>query len=1402
MTPEETNFLRSCTPDEESFKKLQQYLKKEKRFRHLSDMSIDGVIISQNAVIVDANSAVSAIYGYTFDEIRGKTLFDFTTPESSKIALHKMQNGFTGTYELTAVHKDGYTFPIEVVGKNLEYDGDKYRITIVRDITERKQQEQKLRSLQANTLALIENTDDSIWSVDREYRLITFNSAFSKSFFDGFGIRLTVGAHASDLVPEEVFYYWKALYDRALKGEKFSVENKFEMPGILMYSEISLNPIITDGEITGVAAYSRDITERKRSEEAFKNSQSNLTAIFENTDAAIWSVDPEFRLLTFNSAYDEVFFKTFGQRLQTGASLVDLVPEATATMWRPMYERAFTGERFSFEFTVVLNGEERFREVALNPIYSGEIITSVTAFGRDVTERKINEEALKSSLEKISALIENTTDSIWSVDREYCLTAFNSVYEQFFLKRFGKNLKIGLALHEAVPEGIYTHLVENYERAFKGEQFSFEYDVEFNGKTRNREISLNPIVSGDIITGVVAFGRDITGRKQSEEVLKKSQAAIRGLIENTKDSIWSIDRDYCLLTYNSVFEQHFFKENGIYPAIGISLKEIIPAQTLQYWLPVYYRALNGEHFTVENETGDVGELCYTEVTLNPFITDGEITGVAAFSRDISERKRSEQALKVSKANITDVIENTSDLIWSFDRDFKIITFNTNYAHYLEHAYGVNTVSGMEVFKIGSALENDYWKNKYSRALNGEKYSFDIKYEAEGKKHYVELSLNPIITEGTVTGVVAFGRDITERKQNEFALRKSQSNIMALIENTTASFWSVDRSCRLLTLNTVFAANHFNEYGIRLKVGDANLEAMPAEMASYWESLYERCFEGEHIIFDRHSGKSSSTELYYQETSLHPIITDGVITGAACSSRDITDRKRTEERLREHSALLDIANEAVIVRDLNTRVTFWNKAAERMYGWTGRESIGRSINDLIYNKDTTERFKEAWDELLFSGQWSGELIEQNRNGKEVISYCRWTLVFDSNGKPKSVLAINNDITEQKSLQEQFYRSQRMESLGTLASGIAHDLNNVLTPILLSVEILRLKYPEEKNSRMLETIEVSAQRGSDIVRQVLMFASGVGGERKLLSLADSIREIAMIIRKTFSKSIEVLVSISDSASPILGDATQIQQILMNLCVNARDAMPQGGEICIELEGRVPTHEIFSTTPEAKSLEYTVLAITDSGKGIPPEILDKIFDPFFTTKEKGSGTGLGLSTVNAIVKSHNGFMKVFNNINKDKGATFEIWLPASHGKQHNAITQEPATVLTGQRKTILIVDDEPLILQLISYALENFGFTILTANNGAEALLVFKENPQIELVITDVNMPLVDGPALIAELIKLKQSLKFIIMTGLPINTRMDEMKAVGVSSFLSKPFKTQILLKAIENAFNPEVAIPAM
>jgi len=331
--------------------------------------------------------------------------------------------------------------------------------------------------------------------------------------------------------------------------------------------------------------------------------------------------------------------------------------------------------------------------------------------------------------------------------------------------------------------------------------------------------------------------------------------------------------------------------------------------------------------------------------------------------------------------------------------------------------------------------------------------------------------------------------------------------------------------------------------------------------------------------------------------------------------------------------------------------FWNMGAERMYGWTRQEVLGRKMDELLYTQP--KELKEAYRVTLSQGDWHGELQHFTKDGDELMIESRWTLIRDNEGLAKSVLAINTDITEKKMIEAQFMRAQRMESIGTLAGGIAHDLNNILAPIMMSIELLKETSTDPMSANILKTIEVSAKRGADIVRQVLSFARGLEGERIEVQLKHLLNEVQSIIKDTFPKDIRLEFSIPNDIWTILGDPTQVHQILLNLCVNARDAMPNGGSLSVNVENCVLDEHYAAMNLQAKAGRYVQISVADTGTGIPPTLLEKIFEPFFTTKPINKGTGLGLSTVMAIVKSHGGLINVYSEPNK--GTTFKVYLPA---------------------------------------------------------------------------------------------------------------------------------------------------
>ena len=528
--------------------------------------------------------------------------------------------------------------------------------------------------------------------------------------------------------------------------------------------------------------------------------------------------------------------------------------------------------------------------------------------------------------------------------------------------------------------------------------------------------------------------------------------------------------------------------------------------------------------------------------------------------------------------------------------------------------------------------------------------------------------------------------------------------------------------------------------------------------------------------------------YWVDTTIVPFLneTEKPYQYVAIRS-DITERKRAEQQIREQAALLDQAQDAILVRDLDQKILFWNKGAEKIYGWAAAEAVGRNAKELLF-KGSSAQFDAAARAVLRDGEWQGEIRQIRRDGEEIIVESRWTLVRDEKGQPNSILVINTDVTEKKRMESQFLRAQRMESIGTLAGGIAHDLNNVLSPILMAIDMLQLKTTDEASRKWLDVLRTNAERGGNMVRQVLSFARGVEGERVALQPKHLIKEIVKILRETLPKSIEINFQIPKDLWIISADATQIHQVLMNLCVNARDAMPEGGSISIKAENVFVDENYARMHLEAKPGRFVMISVADTGPGMSVEIQSRIFEPFFTTKEMTKGTGLGLSTALTIVKSHGGFINVYSELHK--GSQFTLYLPAldTPGAINSAALQTDLPL--GNGELILVVDDEESIREITRGTLETFGYTVLTASDGTEALAHYADKKnEIAAVLTDMVMPFMDGPATIRALQRMNPKVRIIAASGLGAGQHAGEGALEGVSVFLNKPYTAEKLLKTL-------------
>jgi PAS domain S-box-containing protein len=632
---------------------------------------------------------------------------------------------------------------------------------------------------------------------------------------------------------------------------------------------------------------------------------------------------------------------------------------------------------------------------------------------------------------------------------------------------------------------------------------------------------------------------------------------------------------------------------------------------------------------------------------------------------------------------------------------------------------------------------------------------------------------------------------TRRKRAENALQQSEERFRIVVRATDDIVWELD----LKTSKVWFSENFQTVYGHHWKMDDTSREQWlelihPDDRGRVITGITALLASGGRVWWDEHRIRRADGS-YADVLGRASVVYDrnGKAQRLVGITIDMSERKRAEEKIREQAALLDKARDAIIVADTDEKIVYWNQSAERIYGWNAEEVVGRHLQEVFFHGKPPPELQETIKGLRERGEWVGELQEFTKEGRPLIIQGRATAIRDEQGRPKSLLIINTDVTERKLLEEQFLRAQRLESLGVLISGIAHDLNNSLSPIVMGAGIVRDEVTSPELESIVNTMHTSARRSAEMVKQMLTFVRGGESKKTHVYPGQLVKEMGKIISDTFPKSIQCRVLVDKSSWQVYGLPTQLHQVLLNLCVNARDAMPEGGTLTLSVENASLKPADVAAHSGAKPGNYLCLGVADTGAGIPAEQLGKIFDPFFTTKAPGKGTGLGLSTSLGIIKSHGGFIDVQSKVGR--GTEFKFYLPAVTGTPVET-APEQISLPPGHGECILIVDDEEAILAIMRSTLENYGYQVLTAGSGLEAIARFTQNSDaVHLVITDLAMPFMDGHAAIQALRKIRPDVKIIVATGSEKEVE-DLRKEVKISAFIPKPFTNDSLLEIVHKA----------
>jgi PAS domain S-box-containing protein len=757
---------------------------------------------------------------------------------------------------------------------------------------------------------------------------------------------------------------------------------------------------------------------------------------------------------------------------------------------------------------------------------------------------------------------------------------------------------------------------------------------------------------------------------------------------------------------------------------------------------------------------------------------GEITSLLVMAEDITERKRAEESVALFR----NLIDRSPDAIEVIDPETcRYLDVNQTGCDRL--GYSRDEMLSLRVGDIDP--DNDYgplWPEVLGNIKRaGFSTVFGRHRRKDGSIFPVEVNIRHIQLNREY--IVAVVRDITQRKQLEARFRRlADSNIQGVF------LWRANGSI-----------SEANDAFLRL-VGYTR-DDLEAGRVNWRTMTPPEWFERDQRALDEVARKGAcepyEKEYVRKDGSRVPILIgranfeDNPEEGV-CFVLDLTERKRIEGRFRR---LIDSNAQGVMFWKAQGTITDANDAFLNLVGYSRDDlAAGRLDWQAMTPPEFRAADRRALDELAARGICKPLEKQWIRKDGSRVPILIGAAIFADN--PEEGVCFMVDLTEQKRLEQQFLRAQRMESVGTLAGGVAHDLNNILAPIMMSIGVLKGMTDTPAARAILETIELSAKRGADIVRQVLSFARGLEGQRIEIQSKHLLKDLEHIIRDTFPKNLEIRFAVADDPWTILGDPTQVHQILLNLCVNARDAMPDGGRLTIGVENIVLGERYAAVNLQARPGRYARFTVTDTGTGIPPDIIHKIFEPFFTTKEIDQGTGLGLSTVMAIVKSHEGHINVYSV--PGEGTTFHVYLPAAEVSPPSDPRQAPPVSLPrGDGETILVVDDEASILTIARQTLEVFGYQVLTARDGAEAVAIYAESKsRIALVLTDMMMPVMGGASVIRVLTRINPDVKIVAASGLAANGSGPQAPGPRVRHFLHKPYTAETLLKTLRAALHGE------
>lgn len=1118
----------------------------------------------------------------------------------------------------------------------------------------------------------------------------------------------------------------------------------------------------------------------------------------ESSYDAIFMLDPQNQ---FRIAYvNEAAVKHFGYPREHLMTLLvhEWSPTSTLELVEKMWNRIQCEGHITFESTHLLSdGRIVPVEISANKVaFCGK--EYLAGSWRDISERKHAEAALRESHQRYELALQGAGLGAWDWNIQTGKLIFNNRWAEMLgydLEKLQPTLETWRQLihPEDLPaaqrawDDHVAGLTEHYtaKMRMKTEAGGWLW-VMNSGRVFERDATGKPLRA-------LGTHQDIDVPKRAKQALDEQRTMLESILNSVPQGIFWKDRNSIYLGCNQVFAN----AAGLRKPLDIIGKN-------DFELPWGAKEAKGyvadDRSVMETRTPKLnisefitladGSQLWLETSKTPLVgNDGQVFGVLGVFEDVTERMLAQEALRRNEQLFSGVYNSSLDALFLVDWDTRLIKDCNARALTMFEADSKTDVigqAGHQWHRIPQTEERA--RLSYETVAAGREWTEEVEYKTlKGNVFWGLFAARKLDLPDSQTVLVRI-TDITSLKRMQQQLRQERD----------FSRWTMD------VLPGVF---YVIEADGRIRAWNPQLERITGRNADQLKDL--NCMEVLHpddhthtlqaieAVF-RHGEAQAEARLIALDGTEHPHHFHGrriEMDGRPCIlgiGIDTSERKRNEARLLLQESALNAAANGIVITDSQGKIMWSNPAFSALTGYAAEEVTGLTHQVLRSGRQGGDFYQKLWLTISTGGVWRGELINRRKDGTLYDEEMTITPVRGADGKVIHFIAIKQDISQRKQMEAQYLRAQRMEGIGMLAGGIAHDLNNVLAPILMSIQLLQDMHPDQETREILQSLQDSAQRGADIVRQVLTFARGIKGERLLVAPKHLIKDMGRVAHEAFPRNIRVSTDVPNDLWSVTGDPTQLHQVLLNLSINARDAMPDGG--ALQVNGRNETVKGLQSElgMQIADGDYVVLSVKDSGMGIPRELHERIFEPFFTTKEQGKGTGLGLSTVMGIVKSHHGYLRIVSELGK--GAEFMVYLPAVKGTVAHLTAAEKTAPPQGQGELILVVDDEPAIVDVARDILVRHGYRVLTASDGTEALTQIAQNHgKVHLVVTDIMMPFMDGVALVRSLRRMAPDIKVIAASGLASGasmvTKVDELRRLGVPPIMHKPFTADKLLRNV-------------